>query len=84
MVNRALNVAAETNVDSAEASWARIMRASMPPSIKKKNAVTPYRIPMRLWSTVVIQAQMPVGARGRRNMLVFAAMSSNSFVVCFA
>jgi hypothetical protein len=37
-----------------------------------------------LWSTVVIQAQMPVGARGRRNMLVFAAMSSSSFVVCFA
>ena len=28
-------------------------------------AVTPYRIPIRLWSTVVIQDQTPVGWTGR-------------------
>src|SRR5688500_78273 len=35
-------------------------RASTPPTRKKKNAATPYIMPMRLWSTVVIQLQRPV------------------------
>ena len=34
--------------------------ASMPPIRKKRKAVAPYRMPIRLWSTVVIQLQSPV------------------------
>src|SRR5215217_4331486 len=36
--------------------------ASTPPTRKNRNAVTPYRMPMRLWSTVVIQLHRPVGS----------------------
>jgi len=39
--------------------------ASMPATTKQINAVDPYRMPMRLWSTVVIQLQKPVSTRGR-------------------
>jgi hypothetical protein len=34
-----------------------MMSASMPPVRKKRNAEVPYRIPIRLWSTVVTQDQ---------------------------
>src|SRR5713226_2646328 len=39
--------------------------ASRPPTMKKTSAVTPYRIPMRLWSTVVTQPHHPLVAVGR-------------------
>src|ERR1041385_862916 len=60
IVNRELNVSALTSVLSGFISWTRMISASIPPSRKKVNAVQPYRIPIRLWSTVVIQLQMPV------------------------
>src|ERR1044071_6164759 len=60
IVNRELNVSALTSVLSGFISWTRMISASSPPSRKKMNAVQPYRIPIRLWSTVVIQLQMPV------------------------
>src|SRR3989304_4916896 len=41
--------------------------ASTPPIRKNRNAVKPYKIPIRLWSTVVIQLQNPVVAVGRRS-----------------
>src|SRR5579871_3089840 len=37
------------------ASWDRIRTARIPPSTKKKRAVTMYMIPIRLWSTVTSQ-----------------------------
>ena len=46
---------------------ARISSASLPPTRKNTKAVTPYRIPIFLWSTVVIQLQKPVVACGRRS-----------------
>ena len=48
MVNIWLKTSGETRVESAEASWRRIRKASMPPRMKKMKAVTPYRMPMRL------------------------------------
>src|SRR5262245_20307242 len=38
----------------------------MPPIRKNANAVTPYRIPIFLWSTLVNQLQNPCVALGRR------------------
>ena len=58
MVNSSLKRCAPTSVPSGCASCRRMISASMPPTTKKKNAETPYRMPMRLWSTVVIQDQM--------------------------
>ena len=40
-------------------SWVRRRSASIPPVRKKMKAVTPYIRPMRLWSTVAIQLQIP-------------------------
>src|ERR1041384_5986234 len=60
IVNSELNVSALTSVLSGFISWTRMMSASIPPIRKKRNAVVPYRMPIRLWSTVVIQLQMPV------------------------
>ena len=37
----------------------RMTPASIPANSMKMNAVVPYKTPMRLWSTVVIQLQMP-------------------------
>src|ERR1041384_4591709 len=60
IVNSEFNVSALTSVLSGFISWTRMMSASIPPIRKKRNAVVPYRMPIRLWSTVVIQLQMPV------------------------
>src|SRR5580765_3245863 len=38
----------------------------MPPIRKNANALTPYRIPIFLWSTVVNQLHQPVISVGRR------------------
>src|SRR4029450_4354057 len=62
MVNSSLKRAALTRVPSGCASCRRMMSASTPPTRKKKKADTPYRMPMRLWSTVVSQDQMTVPA----------------------
>ena len=53
IVNSALNVCALTTVWPGPASWSRIRSASTPPSSRKANAEAPYRMPIRLWSTVV-------------------------------
>ena len=50
---------------SAEASCTRISNASTPAIKNHKNDVIPYRVPIRLWSTVPIQPQMPVSDWGR-------------------
>ena len=65
MVNIALNQSADTRVASDVASWRRMMPASMPPTMKKKNAEKPYSAPIRLWSTVVSQLHRPVYVFGR-------------------
>ena len=62
IVNSSLNRCAPTRVLSGAASCSRMIRASMPPTRKKMNALVPYRMPIRLWSTVVIQDQRPLGA----------------------
>src|ERR1041385_2306578 len=62
IVKSELNVSALTSVLSGFISWRRMISASMPPIRKKMNAVLPYRMPIRLWSTVVIQLQIPVFA----------------------
>ncbi len=38
----------------------------MPPMMKNTKAVTPYMIPIRLWSTVNSHERQPVVATGRR------------------
>ena len=43
-------------------SCVRMNKASTPPTTKNKRAATPYMMPIRLWSTVVIQLQIPVFA----------------------
>src|SRR5438128_9480838 len=42
-----------------------MISASRPPTRKKTSAVTPYRTPIRLWSTVVTQLHHPLVAVGR-------------------
>ncbi len=49
------------------ASWARINSASMPPTKKNTKALTPYMIPIFLWSTVNSQDVQPFDDTGRRN-----------------
>lgn len=68
MVNRALKVWALTMFRPGRISWRRIMNASKPPTRKKINAVIKYRMPIRLWSTVVTHDQNPVWAVGRGRM----------------
>src|SRR5688572_13273195 len=58
---------ADRTVALGSASCVRISRASTPPTMKNRKAVTPYMIPMRLWSTVEIQLQKPCAAWGRAN-----------------
>ena len=43
----------------------RMRTASSPPTMKKKNAATPYMMPSFLWSTVTIQSRQDVLAAGR-------------------
>ena len=57
IVNSSLNVSALTKSLSGFMSCQRISIASRPPISKNTNAVAPYRMPMRLWSVVVIQLQ---------------------------
>ena len=76
MVKSWLNTSALTMPCSALASWKRIMSASRPPTMKKANAVTPYSIPIFLWSTVEIQLQMPVGLVGLLNTPAMVAICS--------
>src|SRR3954462_904094 len=62
----------------------RILSASIPATRNQRNAVTPYMIPIRLWSTVVIQLQIPVGSgwaasgRGAANVAVDIPAPSGS------
>src|SRR6266540_2201964 len=67
MVKNSLYVEADRIVPFGCANWSRMNRASIPPMRKNAKAVMPYRIPIRLWSTVVIQLQNPVVAVGRRS-----------------
>ena len=60
MVNMALNHSAEMREASEVVSCKRINPASIPPTRKKIKAETPYRAPIRLWSTVVSQLHRPV------------------------
>src|SRR4051794_21281896 len=60
------------------ASCRRISSASIPPTRKKPKAVTPYRMPIRLWSTVVNHDAKPVMARGRRRMAGCSSIRSTS------
>src|SRR6185312_14942187 len=46
---------------SACVSWTRMISASMPPRIKKTSAVTRYRLPIVLWSTVASTPKRPGG-----------------------
>jgi hypothetical protein len=48
IVNSWLYVSGSRKLLSARASWTRMSSASSPPSRKKKNAVLPYRMPIRL------------------------------------
>ena len=57
IVNSSLKRSGPTRVLSGRASCSRMIRASMPPTRKKMKAEVPYRIPIRLWSTVVSQDQ---------------------------
>src|SRR6266508_4325114 len=67
MVKHWLYVEADRIVPFGRANWSRMNRASIPSMRKNAKAVMPYRIPIRLWSTVVIQLQNPVVAVGRRS-----------------
>src|SRR5262245_13944323 len=58
MVNSSLNCRAVTSVLSGCASCSSMMRASMTRTRTASMAVVPETIPLRLWSTVVIQDQM--------------------------
>ena len=60
MVNSALNISALTMVLFGVQSCRRITSASSPPSTKNVPAETPYRMPIRLWSTVVSQLHRPL------------------------
>ena len=62
IVNSWLYVSGDRNVLFGVPSWIRSSSASMPPIRKKTKAVAPYRMPMRLWSTVVSQLHRPVGS----------------------
>ena len=66
MVNIWLYLSADRIVPSACASWARIKRASKPPTKKKTMATKPYMIPIFLWSTVKAHDFQPVVSTGRR------------------
>src|SRR5438552_12963850 len=76
IVKISLYASAVTTWPLGLASWARISSASLPPTRKKVNDVTPYRIPIRLWSTVVIQLHQPDVAFGRANTRRRDAMPS--------
>src|SRR3990172_11180472 len=69
-----LNTDALTTLLSARISCVRMIMASKPPIRKNVKAVTRYSTPMRLWSTVVIQAQTPVGLVGRRSTAAMVAI----------
>src|SRR3954470_8421399 len=67
IVNSSLYVVAERMRPFGWASCSRTNRASTPPMMKKAKALTPYRMPIFLWSIVVNHDANPVTARGRRN-----------------
>jgi hypothetical protein len=56
MVNSPLKVSAVTTAFAGLASCSRIRSGSMPPTRKNAKADVPYRMPIRLWSTVVSHA----------------------------
>src|SRR5687768_3908492 len=66
MVNSWLYVSSLRNVFSGTASWTRRSSASTPPMMKKTKAVTTYRMPIRLWSTVVSHETRTLVAVGLR------------------
>ena len=59
IVNSALNICALTSVLFGVHSCKRMTSASRPPKTKNVPAETPYRMPIRLWSTVVSQLHSP-------------------------
>ena len=65
IVNSWLNTSGLTSWASGVASCTRMYIASMPPVRNMMKAVTPYRMPIFLWSIVVSQSQIPVGWDGR-------------------
>ena len=67
MVNIWLYLSADRIVPSFVASWARMSRASKPPTKRKKIETTPYMIPSFLWSIVKSHDFQPVVSTGRRN-----------------
>src|SRR6478609_104806 len=62
IVNTCLYISGVRKVWSGACSCHRIKSASQPPIRKKMKAEAPYRIPMRLWSTVVSQLLIPVAS----------------------
>ena len=67
IVNIWLYFSADRIVPFGPASWARISSASTPPTRKKNIAVTPYMMPIFLWSIVNTHERQPVVWTGRRN-----------------
>src|SRR5690625_5178760 len=65
IVNSWLNASAPMMSKSGRAIWVLMRRACNPPTRKNANEVQKYRIPIRLWSTVVIQLHSPVSLWGR-------------------
>ena len=65
MVNIWLYTLALKTLPSGAASWRRMSTASMPPTMKKNIAMTPYIMPSFLWSTVKSHDFHPVVATGR-------------------
>src|SRR6266508_4130245 len=61
MVKNSLYVEADRIVPFGCANWSRMNRASIPPMRKNAKAVMPYRIPIRLWSTVALQVRLVHG-----------------------
>src|SRR5439155_13131733 len=52
----------------------------MPPTRKNRKAVTPYRMPIRLWSTVEIQLQKPCSDFGRAKGRAGARVTATAIV----
>src|SRR5687768_232740 len=64
MVNIWLYHSADMKVLFGTISWVRTSSASRPPTRKKEKETQKYMMPTFLWSTVVSQLMMPVGACG--------------------
>ena len=79
----------EFGIDRVLSAWEsckRMISASMPPTRNQRKEVTAYRVPMRLWSTVLIQLQMPYSLFGlgkmRGNLIEMGSLPTPGCVVC--